>query len=250
MKAVRDAVSTRRSATTSFELIRESDATPAARRELERDQRGAGARARRSAASRWSSARTSRAVDDDFLIALARDARGEPAGFLRLVPALRRGPRLLARPDAPRARLGERADRVPDRHRPRSSSAASGVARLSLNFAAWGRLLDSAEDAGVLGALRAPRGPRPQPLLPDPVAARLQPEVRPAVAAALDRDRRPRRSCRRSRCSTRASRASSTCRSSAACSCRRCAAPWRPIRTDAQPATARWASSAHSSAAR
>jgi lysylphosphatidylglycerol synthetase-like protein (DUF2156 family) len=88
----------------------------------------------------------------DFVIAIARQA-GRVEGFLRFVPV-----------------FGERPGYSLDLMRRRPSSAngiteyliaeaalalgARGCMRLSLNFAAWGRLLDSAEDAGLSGRLQ------------------------------------------------------------------------------------------------
>ncbi len=62
-----------------------------------------------------------------------------------------------------------------------------GFRRLSMNFAAWGRLFDQAAELSLVaaGAEEGRRGA--QPVLPDQVAARLQPEVRSGLGAALDR---------------------------------------------------------------
>jgi lysylphosphatidylglycerol synthetase-like protein (DUF2156 family) len=87
----------------------------------------------------------------DFVIALARDQSGEPAGFLRFVPAYSKDD------------MGYSLDLM--RRKPDSANGLTeflianaatalgqqGVKRLSLNFAAWGRLLDSAQDAGFWG---------------------------------------------------------------------------------------------------
>jgi lysyl-tRNA synthetase len=87
----------------------------------------------------------------DFVIALARDKSGEPAGFLRFVPAYSKDD------------MGYSLDLM--RRKPDSANGLTeflianaatalgqqGVKRLSLNFAAWGRLLDSAQDAGFWG---------------------------------------------------------------------------------------------------
>ncbi len=90
-------------------------------------------------------------VESDFVIALARERDGgRIAGFLRFVPVYGASPGysldlMRRRPDAAngiteyliaRAALG---------------LGARGFESLSLNFAAWGRLLDSAESAGVAG---------------------------------------------------------------------------------------------------
>ena len=107
---------------------------------------------------------------------------GRRRGFLRLVPAY--GPSFgytldLMRhdPDAPNGMteflIASTAAALRDR----------GVARLSMNFAMWGRLF--ADDVPFTATQRAARWAvgRAQPVLPDQVAARLQREVRPRVAA-------------------------------------------------------------------
>ena len=92
-------------------------------------------------------------VERDFVIAIAREKGGRVAGFLRFVPV-----------------YGDRPGYSLDlmRRRPDSVNSltefliantalalgARGFVRLSLNFAAWGRLLDSAEDAGLLGRVQ------------------------------------------------------------------------------------------------
>lgn len=95
---------------------------------------------------------------EDFLLAIARersggDGEGRVAGFLRFVPCYGDEP-------------GYSLDLM--RRRPDSengltefliansalSLGASGVERLSLNFAAWGRLLDDAEGMGIGGRLQ------------------------------------------------------------------------------------------------
>ncbi len=91
-------------------------------------------------------------ANSDFVIAIARKG-GRVEGFLRFVPV-----------------YGERPGYSLDLMRRRPDSAngiteyliaeaalalgARGFKRLSLNFAAWGRLLDSAEDAGLSGRLQ------------------------------------------------------------------------------------------------
>jgi len=89
----------------------------------------------------------------DFVIALARERSGRVAGFLRFVPVYGAHPGysldlMRRRPDSAngiteyliaRAALG---------------LGARGFSSLSLNFAAWGRLLDSAENAGLSGRLQ------------------------------------------------------------------------------------------------
>ena len=92
--------------------------------------------------------------------------------------------RLLARVDAPPPRHPERADGVPD-HRDGRWARATSVTELSLNFAVFADFLRAEEDAGrlVLGcSLPAAEG---RPALPGRAAAQLQPQVLPALAAAL-----------------------------------------------------------------
>jgi len=100
--------------------------------------------------------------DPDFLIALARDADGEPVGFLRFVPAYGEDPGYSL--DLMRRKLGS-ANGLTEYLIANAALALRrrGVRRLSLNFAAWGRLLDSAEDAGWLGRFerRLARGLNP-----------------------------------------------------------------------------------------
>jgi lysyl-tRNA synthetase class 2 len=85
-------------------------------------------------------------LDDDQLLAICRNAEGRPVGFLRLVPSYGADPAysldLMRRePDAPNG-LTE--------YLISESSLAlgrQGFDRLSMNFAAWGRLF--AEDADL-----------------------------------------------------------------------------------------------------
>ena len=92
-------------------------------------------------------------VNGDFVLAVAHEKGGRVAGFLRFVPV-----------------YGERPGYSLDLMRRRPDSAnglteyliaeaalalgSRGFKRLSLNFAAWGRLLDSAEDAGLSGRVQ------------------------------------------------------------------------------------------------
>lgn len=92
-------------------------------------------------------------VEPDFVIGLAREDSGRVAGFLRFVPVYGDQPGysldlMRRRPDA--------ANGITEYLIARSALAlgARGFHRLSLNFAAWGRLLDSAEDAGLSGRLQ------------------------------------------------------------------------------------------------
>jgi lysyl-tRNA synthetase class 2 len=93
-------------------------------------------------------------TQSDFVIAIARQKQGgRVAGFLRFVPVY--GPEpgysldlMRRRPDSTNGMteylIAEAA----------LALGARGFKRLSLNFAAWGRLLDSAEDAGLSGRLQ------------------------------------------------------------------------------------------------
>jgi lysyl-tRNA synthetase class 2 len=142
----------------TFELIAESEASPTLVEELNQiseEWRG-------GAPERGFTMELGQEVEgtqSDFVIALAREVgeSGEPggrvAGFLRFVPVYGQRPGysldlMRRRPDAAngiteyliaRAALG---------------LGARGFESLSLNFAAWGRLLDSAEDAGWAGRVQ------------------------------------------------------------------------------------------------
>jgi lysyl-tRNA synthetase class 2 len=151
MKAARSAV--RRIARDhSFELIAETEASPALIVELNEIS----AEWRAGAPERGFTMELGEDVEGkqaDFVIAIAYEQDGRVAGFLRFVPV-----------------YGERPGYSLDLMRRRPDSAngvteyliaeaalalgARGFKRLSLNFAAWGRLLDSAEDAGLSGRLQ------------------------------------------------------------------------------------------------
>jgi lysyl-tRNA synthetase len=139
MKSVRSAV-TRVGHRCTFRLMRETDATPQLCAQLNEIR----ARWRGKAPERGFTMELGGAVrgeNSDFLLALASGADGRPLGFLRLVPCFGDDPGwsldLMQRdPDAPNGiteyliantalALGER-----------------GFRRLSMNFAAWGRLFD------------------------------------------------------------------------------------------------------------
>jgi len=92
--------------------------------------------------------------ESDFVLAIARERQGgRVAGFLRFVPVYGEEPGysldlMRRRPDSANGMteylIAEAA----------LALGARGFKRLSLNFAAWGRLLDSAEDAGFSGRLQ------------------------------------------------------------------------------------------------
>ena len=120
----------------------------------------------------------------------ARRLPAARAGLRR--PGHRHDVRLHARPHAPRPRRTERDDRVPHREERRGARRARGDAPV-----------DELRDVGPPVRRRRAvhrdaeagpaRGGRAQPVLPGPLAARLQREVRAAVAAAGARLPQPRR---------------------------------------------------------
>lgn len=93
-------------------------------------------------------------ANPDFVIAIAKEKDGgRVAGFLRFVPVYGEEPGysldlMRRRPDSANGLteflIAEAA----------LALGARGFQRLSLNFAAWGRLLDSADDAGLSGKLQ------------------------------------------------------------------------------------------------
>ena len=137
----------------TFELIAESEATPETVAELNEIS----AEWRQGAPERGFTMELGEDVegtDPSFVLAIARDRTTERVeGFLRFVPVYGEEP-------------GYSLDLM--RRRPSSTNGmtefliaraaqalgARGFKRLSLNFAAWGRLLDSAEDAGLSGRLQ------------------------------------------------------------------------------------------------
>ena len=160
MKPVREAVN-RIAREHSFELLRESDASP----QLVAQLNAISAEWRRGAQERGFTMELGEDLageDPDFLLAVARNGSGEPVGFLRFLPAY--GEDLGYSLDLMRRRLGS-ANGLTEYLIAHAALAlgARGVRRLSLNFAAWGRLLDSAEDAGLLGRFehRLARGLNP-----------------------------------------------------------------------------------------
>jgi lysylphosphatidylglycerol synthetase-like protein (DUF2156 family) len=136
----------------NFELTSEAEASP----ELIAELNEISAEWRAGSAERGFTMELGEEVEGkerDFVIAIAREKGGRVAGFLRFVPV-----------------YGDRPGYSLDLMRRRPDSAnglteyliaeaalalgARGFVRLSLNFAAWGRLLDSAEDAGLAGRLQ------------------------------------------------------------------------------------------------
>jgi len=151
MKAARSAV--RRIAREhSFELIAETEASPALIAELNEIS----AEWRAGAPERGFTMELGEDVEGkqaDFVIAVAREHGGRVAGFLRFVPVYGERPGYSL--DLMRRRPGS-ANGVTEYLIAEAALAlgARGFKRLSLNFAAWGRLLDSAEDAGLSGRLQ------------------------------------------------------------------------------------------------
>lgn len=161
MKAVREAVN-RVGREHSFELLHEDRAAP----ELVAQLNEISEMWREGAAERGFTMELGddvEGVDPDYRIALARDRSGRPAGFLRFVPAYSS-----AEPGYSLDLMRRRPDAENGLTEFLIANAAvalreEGVTRLSLNFAAWGRLLDSAQDAGVWGRIerRIARGLNP-----------------------------------------------------------------------------------------
>jgi lysylphosphatidylglycerol synthetase-like protein (DUF2156 family) len=152
MKAVREAVN-RVGRDHTFELLREDEASP----ELAAQLNAISEMWREGAPERGFTMELGEDVVGelhDFVLAIARGTDGEPVGFLRFVPAYSA--------DDP----GYSLDLM--RRRPDAANGLTeflianaalalgeqGVTRLSLNFAAWGRLLDSAADAGLWGRVQ------------------------------------------------------------------------------------------------
>jgi lysyl-tRNA synthetase, class II len=151
MKAVRAAVK-HVGKDHSFELIAENEASP----ELVAELNEISEEWRKGAPERGFTMELGEDVegtDPDFAIAIAREQGGRVAGFLRFVPVFGEEPGysldlMRRRPDSANGLteylIAEAALALGPR----------GFKRLSLNFAAWGRLLDSAEDAGLAGRLQ------------------------------------------------------------------------------------------------
>ena len=151
MKAVRTAVK-HVGKDHGFELIAEPEASP----ELIAELNEISAAWREGAPERGFTMELGEEVEGtqaDFVIAIAREQGGRVAGFLRFVPVYGEEPGysldlMRRRPDSANGLteylIAEAA----------LALGARGIQRLSLNFAAWGRLLDSAEDAGLSGRLQ------------------------------------------------------------------------------------------------
>lgn len=150
MKAVREAVK-HVGRDHEFELIAETEAGP----ELIAELNEISEEWRKGAPERGFTMELGEDVEGtnpDFTIAIARKG-GRVEGFLRFVPVYGSEPGysldlMRRRPDS--------ANGITEYLIANAALAlgARGLERLSLNFAAWGRLLDSAEDAGLSGRLQ------------------------------------------------------------------------------------------------
>ncbi len=155
MKAVRAAV-TRVGKDHDFGMIKETEASPGLIKELNEiseewrdgaDERG----------FTMELGQDVEGEEEDFVIAIARerstDGEGRVAGFLRFVPCYGESPGysldlMRRRPDSANGLTEYLIANAA------LSLGASGVERLSLNFAAWGRLLDDAEGMGIGGRIQ------------------------------------------------------------------------------------------------
>ncbi len=153
MKAVRSAVN-RVGKDHRFELIKETDAT----RPLIDELNEISEEWRDGASERGFTMELGQEVEgteQDFVIAIARESgdSGRVAGFLRFVPCYGSDPGysldlMRRRPDSANGLTEYLIANAA------ISLGASGVERLSLNFAAWGRLLDDAENMGIGGRIQ------------------------------------------------------------------------------------------------
>jgi lysylphosphatidylglycerol synthetase-like protein (DUF2156 family) len=153
MKAVRSAVN-RVGKDHRFELIKESDASAGLVAELNEisEEWRDGAEER---GFTMELGQEVEGVEEDFVLAVAREAGGDGrvAGFLRFVPCYGPDPGysldlMRRRPDAANGLTEYLIANAA------LSLGASGIERLSLNFAAWGRLLDESEGMGVGGRIQ------------------------------------------------------------------------------------------------
>ena len=156
MKAVRSAV-TRVGKDHRFELIKETDAS----RPLIDELNEISEEWRDGAEERGFTMELGQDVEgseEDFVLAIARETgnggdAGRVAGFLRFVPCYGSDPGysldlMRRRPDSANGLTEYLIANAA------LSLGASGVERLSLNFAAWGRLLDESEGMGVGGRIQ------------------------------------------------------------------------------------------------
>ncbi len=137
----------------TFELIAENEASP----ELVGELNETSEEWRKGAPERGFTMELGEDVEGtnpDFVLAIARDRHTEKVeGFLRFVPVFGDEPGYSL--DLMRRRLDSTNGMTEFLiARAAQTLGARGFKRLSLNFAAWGRLLDSAEDAGLSGRLQ------------------------------------------------------------------------------------------------
>ncbi len=137
----------------TFELIAENEASP----ELVAELNEISEEWRKGAPERGFTMELGEDVEGtnpDFVLAIARDRHTEKVeGFLRFVPVFGDEPGYSL--DLMRRRLDSTNGMTEFLiARAAQTLGARGFKRLSLNFAAWGRLLDSAEDAGLSGRLQ------------------------------------------------------------------------------------------------
>jgi lysylphosphatidylglycerol synthetase-like protein (DUF2156 family) len=137
----------------TFELIAENEASP----ELVGELNEISEEWRKGAPERGFTMELGEDVEGtnpDFVLAIARDRHTEKVeGFLRFVPVFGDEPGYSL--DLMRRRLDSTNGMTEFLiARAAQTLGARGFKRLSLNFAAWGRLLDSAEDAGLSGRLQ------------------------------------------------------------------------------------------------
>jgi lysyl-tRNA synthetase, class II len=137
----------------TFELIAENEASP----ELVAELNEISEEWRKGAPERGFTMELGEDVEGtnpDFVLAIARDRHTEKVeGFLRFVPVFGEEPGYSL--DLMRRRLDSTNGMTEFLiARAAQTLGARGFKRLSLNFAAWGRLLDSAEDAGLSGRLQ------------------------------------------------------------------------------------------------
>jgi lysyl-tRNA synthetase, class II len=137
----------------TFELIAENEASP----ELVGELNEISEEWRKGAPERGFTMELGEDVEGtnpDFVLAIARDKGTEKVeGFLRFVPVYGDEPGYSL--DLMRRRLSSTNGMTEFLiARAAQTLAARGYKRLSLNFAAWGRLLDSAEDAGLSARLQ------------------------------------------------------------------------------------------------
>jgi lysyl-tRNA synthetase len=151
MKSVRSAVR-RVERTCDFRLVSEQDASPKLREQLDavRDRWRAGAAERGFTMELGGAVAAGR---EDLLLAVASDATGRPLGFLRLVPCYGPDPGwsldlMQHDPDAPNGMTEFLIAHTA------IALGGQGYRRLSMNFAAWGRLFSPDVRLGTAGRVQ------------------------------------------------------------------------------------------------